>query len=143
MATVASAMTMPAVARTARSLTTGNRAGRPQTARFSKRCPKLFQGDVSMCALSGLSSEELAATVVDWAIVDSLRRPPLYGVDAGRAYRPRAVRVYLDRPVPVAGAYARSPGRRGRAGRGGASAVEPASPTSRCHTIVRATPRLL
>jgi len=29
-----------------------------------------------MCALSGLSREELAGTVVDWAIVDSLRKAP-------------------------------------------------------------------
>src|SRR4051794_23572056 len=72
MAIVASIMTMPAVARTARSLTTGNRAGRPQTVRLSNFWPKLFQGDVSRCALSGLGSEELAGTVTDWAIVDSL-----------------------------------------------------------------------
>src|SRR5215217_5224077 len=72
MAIVASIMTMPAVARTARSLTTGNRAGRPQIVRLSNLWPKLFQGDVSRCALSGLGSEELAGTVTDWAIVDSL-----------------------------------------------------------------------
>src|SRR3954447_11874467 len=73
MAIIASSMTMPAVARTARSLTTGKRAGRPQTVRLSKRWPKPLQGDVSICACSGLRSEELAGTVVDWAIVDSLR----------------------------------------------------------------------
>jgi hypothetical protein len=60
------------VARTARSLTTGKRAGRPQTVRLSNLWPTLFQGDVSMCALLGLGSEELARVIVDWAIVDSL-----------------------------------------------------------------------
>src|ERR687884_131864 len=74
MATAASTMTMPAVARTARSLTTGKGAGRPQTVRLSNLWPKLFQGDVSMCAVSGLGSEELARAIVDWAIVDSLRK---------------------------------------------------------------------
>ena len=69
MAIAASTMTMPAVARTARSLTTGKRAGRPQTVRSSNLWPTLFQGDVSMCALLGLGSEELTR-----AIVDSFRR---------------------------------------------------------------------
>src|SRR5215210_356029 len=71
MVIAASAMTMPAVARTARSLTTAKRAGRPQTVRLSNLWPKLFQGDVSICALLGLGSEELARAIVDWAIVDS------------------------------------------------------------------------
>ena len=62
------------MARTARSLTTGKRAGRPQTVRLSNLWPKLSQGDVSMCALLGLGSEELARAIVDWAIVDSLRK---------------------------------------------------------------------
>jgi hypothetical protein len=48
-----------------------------------------------MCALSGLGSEELAGTVVECAIVDSLRRPAWYDVDAGRSYRPRVVGVHL------------------------------------------------
>src|SRR3954449_10746499 len=108
MAIVASTMTMPAAARTARSLTTGNGAGRPQTVRLSNRWPKLFHGDVSMCARSGLGPEGRALTVVDWAIVDSLRAAA--GTRSKRADRtvPKSLPSTLPGAVSPAAAIGRA-----------------------------------